>query len=107
MVLKCVPVGLVAARPAGARVPPKAADSWYATPEHRAWAVAVIARDGGRCRVCNRRGRLFADHIVEIEDGGARLDLANGQALCGSHHTAKTAAARAARFCSRAGGMGV
>jgi 5-methylcytosine-specific restriction protein A len=37
---------------------------------------------------------MFADHIVEIKDGGALLDLRNGQCLCGSHHEIKTAQAK-------------
>jgi nitrite reductase/ring-hydroxylating ferredoxin subunit len=41
---------------------------------------------------------MFADHIVEVKDGGAKFDLANGQCLCGSCHTRKTAAARAQRM---------
>jgi len=98
MGLKCAPVTLTAARGGGARVPPKVADDWYATPEHREWSKAVIARAGGVCEKCPRGGRLFADHIIEIKDGGAPLDLANGQALCGSCHTRKTAAARRARL---------
>ena len=68
------------------------------TLEHRTWSKAIIARGGSRCAVCGASGvRLFADHIVEIKDGGAPLDLANGQALCGRHHTLKTIAARAGR----------
>jgi hypothetical protein len=41
--------------------------------------------------------RLFADHIVEVADGGALLDPANGQCLCGAHHTLKTVRAKVAR----------
>ncbi len=106
MVLKCAPVGLAAARGGGARVPPKVALPWYLTPEHKAWSRAVIARAGGRCETqgCGRGGRMFADHIVEIRDGGAKLDLGNGRALCGSCHGLKTSAARAARM---ARGVGV
>jgi 5-methylcytosine-specific restriction protein A len=80
--------------------PPKQRASHYATPEHVEWRDKVIARAGGVCqgRGCHRSNtRLFADHIVELKDGGAPTDLANGQALCGSCHTTKTAAARAAR----------
>jgi hypothetical protein len=42
--------------------------------------------------------RLYADHIVEIQDGGAILDPANGQMLCAKHHKIKTDAARAKRL---------
>jgi hypothetical protein len=41
---------------------------------------------------------MFADHIVELKDGGAAFDVANGQCLCGSHHTLKTNAERARRM---------
>lgn len=81
--------------------PPKTVDPHYQTPEHRAWAAAVLQRAGYRCEGtgCGRTGvRLFADHVVERRDGGAPFDPANGQALCGSCHTRKTAQARASRM---------
>lgn len=89
--------------------PPKVADSELLTPEHRAWREAVLRRAGYRCeavddgRRCERQApaRMFADHIIERSDGGAALDPENGQCLCGSHHTRKTAAARAARLVAR------
>lgn len=90
---------------------PKIADPFYLTPQYRTWQAEVIRRSGGRCQgqahdaARPRSGvRLFADHVAEIKDGGARLDPANGQALCGSCHTRKTAAARAARRTDRGGG---
>src|SRR4051812_19775008 len=81
----------------------KTADAELLTPEHRAWRNQVLQRAGQRCEAIDdgRRcpvsspSRLFADHIVERKDGGAALDVANGQCLCGKHHTLKTAAARA------------
>lgn len=92
----------LASRPAPRlTVPPKAADPHYATPEHAAWRREVIRRSGGVCQwpgCAKPAGRLFADHIVELRDGGAATDLANGQALCGAHHSAKTAGARAKRM---------
>ena len=87
-----------------AKLPPKTADPHYLTPEHRAWRAAVIARAGGVCEWpgCGRREpRMFADHIRERKDGGAELDLSNGQCLCGKHHSLKTARARAERFARR------
>lgn len=84
-----------------ARPPPKAVDAELTTPEHRAWRAAVLRRAGYRCEGpgCGRTGvRFFADHIVERRDGGAHLDPANGQCLCGSCHSKKTAAVRAARM---------
>ncbi len=89
--------------------PPKAADPELQTQEHRNWARAVKQRAGWRCewveggKRCEVRSpaRLFADHIVERRDGGALLDPMNGRCLCGSHHTRKTAASRAARLANR------
>ena len=42
--------------------------------------------------------RLYADHIIEIKDGGSLLDINNGQALCASHHESQTVAARIQRL---------
>jgi 5-methylcytosine-specific restriction enzyme A len=98
--LKCAPPRLRAAKQ-GLAIPEKKADPFYSTPEFRDWRDLVIKRAGNACEECGRRGvRLFADHIKEIRDGGARLDLANGQSLCGSFHTLKTGAERARRHCS-------
>lgn len=87
----------------------KKADAELLTPEHRAWRDQVLQRAGHRCEAIDgsRRcyvsapSRLFADHIVERKDGGAALDVANGQCLCGKHHTLKTAAARSERMARR------
>lgn len=102
--LTCTPNRLSTLDVRVARPAPKTADKAYTTPEHRAWSRAVIARAKRRCQGagCARTGvRLFADHIREIRDGGAPLDLANGQALCGSCHGRKTAAERARRTAAR------
>ncbi len=83
------------------KVAPKEVEPHYQSPEHREWRAAVIKRAGGICqgRGCGRSDtRLFADHIVELKDGGAPLALSNGQALCGACHQAKTARARAKRM---------
>ena len=95
----------------------KARDPFYASPEFRAWRAKVIARAGGRCEVvthgvrCTRAqplDRMFADHTVEIRDGGAPFDIANGRCLCGPHHLMKTAQARRDRLArNRAGGQNV
>jgi hypothetical protein len=88
-----------------AKPPPKQADPELLTEAHRVWRLAVMQRAGWRCQApgCTVQGgrggqRLFADHIVERQDGGDPLDVANGQALCGRHHSLKTAAARARRM---------
>src|SRR5262249_28853611 len=81
----------------------KKRDPFYATPEFRAWRAKVISRAGGRCEAtshgyrCTKAqpaDRMFADHVVEIRDGGAPFDVSNGQCLCGPHHLMKTAQAR-------------
>jgi 5-methylcytosine-specific restriction protein A len=33
---------------------------------------------------------MYADHVVELKEGGSLLDLRNGQCLCGAHHQIKT-----------------
>jgi hypothetical protein len=40
---------------------------------------------------------MFADHVVELRDGGSALDLANGRCLCGSCHSKKRIGNRASR----------
>lgn len=73
-------------------------DTYYDSPEHRAWSREVIRRSGGMCAACGALDkRLVADHRVEIRDGGARTDPGNGQALCWPCHGKKTAEARAGR----------
>lgn len=48
------------------------------------------------CRMCAAVGRVeratMVDHIVPINDGGARLDESNLQSLCGACHAKKTQA---------------
>lgn len=86
---------------------PKQTDPHYLTPEHQAWRKAVLDKAHHRCEAieqgkrCSKAApghRMFADHIVEKRDGGDLLDPANGQCLCGSHHSFKTARARAQRM---------
>jgi 5-methylcytosine-specific restriction protein A len=89
---------------------PKAAEPFYLTKDYRRWRAAVVARagrqcqwlDGGRrCRRAEPEHRMFADHIVEIRDGGEPYSLANAQCLCSSHHVRKTMAERAKRMGTR------
>lgn len=89
-----------------ARSGPKVADKQYGTSEHEAWRTIVLQRARFQCEWvesgirCDRRApgnTMYADHIKEIEDGGARYDPANGQCLCASHHTIKTQSERAKR----------
>jgi len=81
-------------------LPPKVKDAVYTTPQYQAWRNAVVRRAGGRCEYHDHHGhrcsraqpeyRMYADHIVEIKDGGVVYDTSNGQCLCYSHHTIKT-----------------
>lgn len=89
-------------------LPPRAkrADPHYGTPEHRTWSAEVIRRAGARCQWpgCTKAApdhRMVADHIREVRDGGALLDLTNGQCLCVQHNTLKGIAARRARHSER------
>lgn len=79
------------------KAPPKRADSFYTSPEWRTLVHDIRVERGAYCAVCGCGGRIFADHIRELKDGGAALDPANVQLLCGLHHQRKTAAVRAAR----------
>lgn len=93
------------------KVEPKRADPFYQTVEYQRWRELVLSSAGHRCEWIERaarcskaapRYRMFADHIKERRDGGDPYDPRNGQCLCGSHHTIKTAAERAKR--ARGGG---
>ena len=90
------------------RPPPKVMEPIYNTPAFIAWRAEVIGRAGRRCEAVDKDGhrcgkawpehRIYADHIVELRDGGKPFDPSNGQALCASHHTIKTVKARARRY---------
>ena len=106
MALSLLKTGIASLPHRRVALPPKTAAPIYHTPEYKAWREAVIAQagrrceqvtDGKRCWKAEPRNRMFADHKVELRDGGAAFDVTNGQCLCGGHHTAKTAAVRAAR----------
>ena len=80
------------------QLPPKQRAQIYGTPEHVAWSRAVVVRAGRQCQQCGTtHGRMHADHIKEVKDGGALLDMANGQCLCHACHTVKTMIERAKR----------
>jgi 5-methylcytosine-specific restriction protein A len=98
-----------AARPAT-----KVAAPFYLAPRWRALIAAIIKRRGRRCEdpLCktpSRTGiRIFGDHVVELQDGGAPFDEANILLRCGSCHTRKTASERARRQATpAAAGVGV
>jgi 5-methylcytosine-specific restriction endonuclease McrA len=90
---------------AGARIAPpvKLADPFYESREWRAMAAAVKRQRRYRCEDCGLDGRsqpwrIHCDHVLEIRDGGERLDPLNLQLLCHACHNAKTAKARAGRI---------
>jgi 5-methylcytosine-specific restriction endonuclease McrA len=81
------------------QLPPKERELIYGTPDHVEWSYAIRKRAGWQCERCGKRtGRMFADHIIELKDGGNPHDLSNGQCLCGSCHTLKTNNHRALRY---------
>lgn len=71
-------------------------DPRYSSRRWRRLRDQVIRRDGPHCPVpgcttdLTRPGLLHADHIHEVEDGGAFWDPTNVQLLCRYHHSAKT-----------------
>lgn len=81
------------------RSEPKKADPFYHSPEWRALAKEVKQERGNSCERCSKPHcyPIYADHIVELRDGGAALSKLNIQLLCASCHTTKTNEARAAR----------
>ena len=57
--------------------------------------AVLILEARNRCAHCWTEGRrnsdrLEYDHIIPLSAGGARLDVANVQPLCDSHHRVKT-----------------
>ena len=93
------------------KLPEKRADPFYLSPEWRALMASIIRQRGRICEdpdhdpASPRSGiRLFGDHVIEIKDGGARLDPRNVMLRCGTCHSRKTAKARAARYHEGHGG---
>ncbi len=68
---------------------------FYKTQEWVQLVARIVRKRGRRCEnpECAREvtlTRIFADHIIEIKDGGALLDENNIELLCGSCHVTKT-----------------
>jgi 5-methylcytosine-specific restriction endonuclease McrA len=75
---------------------------FYRTQRWKDFVAMLIRKRGRQCqnRHCQRSGvmtRIFADHIVEIRDGGELFDETNIQLLCGSCHSKKTLQVRGER----------
>ena len=66
----------------------------YNSKKHKIWRSAILTKNP-ICVECQKRGKIVeakeADHITPIEQGGEPYDLANGQGLCKSCHSKKTA----------------
>lgn len=76
-----------------AKPPEKRVDPFYQSAEWIRVRDFVIDRDKGVCYVrgCGEiEGRIFVDHIVEIKDGGDRLNPKNLGCMCAKHHVKKT-----------------
>ena len=56
----------------------------------------VLLRDGFRCQVCGRAGKMEVDHIVPMEKGGHPTDPDGLQAICVPCHIDKTRGERGA-----------
>lgn len=76
----------------------KTGEPFYSSADWIKLRDAERAAAKGICRRpdCGKRGYIV-DHIIEIRDGGAKLDPRNVELLCSSHHGLKTAEARAKR----------
>lgn len=88
------------------RVPPlpKVADRFYLSKEWRSLVAQIRRERGAWCERCGAGGsgvRIIGDHVVEIRDGGAKLEAANIELLCAGCHAVKTAQAKARRVGTR------
>lgn len=104
--LRTIRPGLRAIDTRTVRLPPKQVDPRYNTPAFRWWRAEVVRRAGGQCEArvkgvrCSKsypEHRMYADHVVELSDGGSLTNINNGMCLCASHHEIKTAEARKLR----------
>ena len=92
------------ARTGSVTVRPKQAAPFYLSPEWKALMAEIIRTRGRRCqdpehdqKMPHEGIRVYGDHVVEIQDGGALLDPANVMLRCAPCHGRKTAKARADR----------
>jgi 5-methylcytosine-specific restriction enzyme A len=85
------------------KVLPKVKGSPYYDPAWVALRARIVRQRGSSCEdsahdpARPRRGRVIADHIVELKDGGELLDPKNILLRCSRCHGRKTMEARARR----------
>jgi 5-methylcytosine-specific restriction endonuclease McrA len=91
---------------ARAALPPDLDRGFYRSPAWRSLVADLIRQRGRRCQCgCDYVGGvIIGDHVVEISDGGARLDPGNVMLLSPACHNRKTALARLARARGAASG---
>jgi 5-methylcytosine-specific restriction enzyme A len=87
---------------------PKTAAPVYNSPEWRALIAAIIRERGRRCEdpACQSPNhgagqKVYGDHVIELQDGGALLDPANVMLRCAPCHGRKTAIERSKRMSTR------
>ena len=81
---------------------PKKADPFYHSTEWRKLMAEIYKERGRSCQECGETDpKMYGDHIIELQDGGAPLDPENVRVLCASCHMSKTMAARARRMGER------
>ena len=87
---------------------PKTVLPVYSSPEWRALIAAIIRERGRRCEdpACQSPnhgagGKVYGDHVVELQDGGALLDPSNVMLRCASCHSRKTAVERDKRMAKK------
>ena len=79
--------------------PAKRALPFYLKPEWRSLMHRLIFERGRQCENCGASGcRIYGDHIIELQDGGAELDPSNVKLLCATCHGRKTATAARERM---------
>lgn len=107
MTVKLRSIGRKLHPPTRAKValPTKKVGNFYLAPEWRGFIAHLIKIRGRRCQDPlhdpdrPRDGvRIFGDHVIELQDGGAPLDPFNVMLRCGSCHSRKTAEHRKQRY---------
>lgn len=81
----------------------KPTEDFYGSAAWKAVRLEVQRESKRTCQGCGKTNtRIYIDHIIERQDGGAPFDKANLMALCASCHAKKTARERAKREARRA-----